>query len=189
MIRPFPTCWLCGNLGRSLCPHKWEWNVEFQKCYYINEELLNWDDANNRCDELWKAHCNEDELGCGDGKATLAPADCRKENDHLIYLASTQSATKYDKVYPWIGGKNVSGEWTWIGGSKFDPDDPGEWYNDEPDGDGDCLWLGGFLNDGIGNWHDGDCASTRVSICSKKPDIFRFQPDSIWEGVNGGCYN
>ena len=73
----------------SACPDDWEWNPDFNKCYYYLRVSRTWNKANEKCMEL-------------DPEATLTSIQSQEENDYIQSLLAS--------YYSWIGGSDVAKE-------------------------------------------------------------------------------
>ena len=76
----------------SACPDDWEWNPDFNKCYYYLRASRTWNKANEKCMEL-------------DPEATLTSIQSQEENDYIQSLLAS--------YYSWIGGSDEAEEGAW----------------------------------------------------------------------------
>ena len=142
-------CWLCGNLGRQLCPDpRWEWRPEFSKCYYVldHDNAETWVVQNRKCSELASG-------------ATLTSIESIEEDNYIETLVNDISGAAPEEVNPFIGGyRDNNNKWNWADGSSFDFQN---FEGTEPDGSGNCITIGSD-----NNWHDNDCNDKEPAICS-----------------------
>ena len=80
----------------AACPDGWVWNPDMSKCYYLLEEYVTWNEANDMCVALDP-----------DGVATLTSIRSEEENNYIV---------QYIVLYidnTWIGGNDEAEEGTW----------------------------------------------------------------------------
>ena len=78
----------------SGCPNGWVWKPEFGKCYYIINEDMTWNEANQVCKEVYP----------NSTEATLTSVESQEENDFILSLLP---------FYSWIGGTDMAEEGVW----------------------------------------------------------------------------
>ena len=85
----------CTFIISASCPDGWEAKPQFGKCYYLIDEDVTWNEANDMCKAL-----DQD-----DSVATLTSVRSQEENNYVYSLLVYNS---------WIGGTDeTDGPWRW----------------------------------------------------------------------------
>ncbi|XP_056409203.1 asialoglycoprotein receptor 1-like [Hyla sarda] len=126
-----------------ICPSGWSKNQ--LSCYlYSNEEKKTWEDSKKTC-EAKKSH--------------LVVINTEEEQNFIFGITKGK--------YTWIGLTDVSGEWIWVDGTKYDstphnwvPGQPDEYFGHGLGGGEDCAHL-----HNNGQWNDDHCSRRYWFMC------------------------
>ncbi|XP_069808703.1 asialoglycoprotein receptor 1-like isoform X2 [Dendropsophus ebraccatus] len=124
------------------CPPGWSRNQ--LSCYFFSKDGKSWEDAKKIC-EAQSAH--------------MVVINTEEEQNFIFGIAKGK--------YTWIGLTDVSGEWKWVDGTKYDST-PQDWLPGQPDeyfghglgGGEDCAHL--HKN---GQWNDDHCSRRYWYLC------------------------
>lgn len=124
------------------CPSGWIKN--HLSCYFYSNEGKQWDDAKKIC-EAKKSH--------------LVVINSEEEQNFLFGITKGK--------YTWIGLTDVSGNWKWVDGTKYDstpqnwiPGQPDEYFGHGLGGGEDCAHL-----HNTGEWNDDHCSRRYWYLC------------------------
>ncbi|CAN2391211.1 asialoglycoprotein receptor activity, partial [Pristimantis euphronides] len=126
------------------CPT--DWTKHQLSCYFNADEGRSWSEARKVC--VAKA-------------AHLVVINTEEEQIFLVSLSKGR--------YTWIGLTDVSGQWKWVDGTKYEST-PKNWIDGQPDeyyghglgGGEDCAHL-----HNTGQWNDDHCSRQYRYICEK----------------------
>ncbi|XP_077117582.1 asialoglycoprotein receptor 1-like isoform X1 [Ranitomeya variabilis] len=127
-----------------VCPSGWTQNL--LSCYLYSFEGRSWEDSKKIC-EAKQAH--------------LLVINSEEEQNFVFGITKGK--------YTWIGLTDVSGNWKWVDGTKYDstpknwlPGQPDEYFGHGLGGGEDCAHL--HQN---GQWNDDHCSQRYRYICEK----------------------